>query len=606
MNNPVRVLSGWCLTGLLLLLTLSPVQAQDLCPANDPNSWPERRVPYVLVIADTSGSMTTTIGTVDSCGYGNDRRSHQRCALDRTFKAFTGLIDFSLMSFATQQTNCSAVCFGTCQYSNFAGNADGVGCGPEPTPGTNSETRRGGVVQVPFKGNVVPPTANGNYPSLRAQVDNVCTNQQELFASGNAPINGALRDAFRYFSSSWTALDNSVIHATPLTSVAAGELPCRPLRVILLADGDDNCDVSTDAVDAAADLLTGFTVNGINWSVRTHVIALAGGAVTLDQIANAGGTGLAIPATQDQSIVDALSSILLPLAGSEVADNVDNSCNGCVDEGYVKYANIGQTCCAWANQGQRPTCLNTYQASISPANPQGSRALLPCTTLAQQADPTTWLTYNPGEICDNVDNNGVGGIDEGMLKCGNPLQCPVAESCDGVDNDCDGQIDEGGVCGGAGCIYQPEICDGCDNDCDSVADNGVPAVSCGLATPANCAGILACRPAQPVAMPGACVANGGFNSCAISPQPESCDAIDNNCDGIVDDNIAPTPCEPAGTPPGLVYGGSSQCIRGQLSCGDSVCRGFVGPTPEVSDGIDNNCNGQVEDGIDVMFRNGFE
>ncbi|MBU1131754.1 putative metal-binding motif-containing protein, partial [Patescibacteria group bacterium] len=58
------------------------------------------------------------------------------------------------------------------------------------------------------------------------------------------------------------------------------------------------------------------------------------------------------------------------------------------------------------------------------------------------------------EVCDGLDNNCDGQVDEGLLNlCGTCGPAPV-EDCDGVDNDCDGEIDED-------CIPQQVSCTVC-------------------------------------------------------------------------------------------------------------------------------------------------
>jgi hypothetical protein len=132
------------------------------------------------------------------------------------------------------------------------------------------------------------------------------------------------------------------------------------------------------------------------------------------------------------------------------------------------------------------------------------------------------------------------------------------ETCDGEDNDCDGAIDEGFDLDGDGfsrCMLEGadtprdcndanervhpgalEVCDGIDNDCDETIDAD-------------------CRCVEGAEMPcgsdvGACVAGvqhcvlGRFGACeeAVGPQTETCDGVDQDCDGTIDEH-ADESCE---------------------------------------------------------------
>ncbi len=635
-------------------VALTPTRAEAQCSSPNPADWPPPAKPYFMMITDTSGSMTacTTPPTayptecnqnaagyaLNSCSMIPSRINDAKCALRQTVQAFSGEVNFGLATYAQTLTNCgTGACVsdcgaptgGTCNGDNYActqGNyPGGNSCGnvpfcnnggSPPAPAFPESTWRNGAnVVVPLRPDPIGgPPAPDNTNQLLEWFDGQCNNNRELFANGSTPIAGSLESIAMYLRLGWRIWDDNgnspaadaycgPLSYTQPTPMVAADPACRPLNVILVTDGDDTCEGTAAnglalSIAAAQDLFqNGVTIGGTTWPVRVYVINFAGGTqANTDQIAAAGGTGSSLFAANEVELAQALSGIIAGAIAPEECNNGDDNCNGCVDEGYTHYCNVGQTCCVWNNDTQRDACFNDpatgYFASITPADPDGDLTRLPCTTVGQQADPNYWLCFNPGDQCDNTDNNCVSGVDEGQLKCGNPLACPTTEVCDGVDNDCDGLVNEGGVCGT--CVVSAEVCDGCDNDCDGIIDDGIAPIACGLPTPANCAGTKACTLSGTPVAPGGCMSPGGFGPCNNNPQTEVCDSVDNDCDGIVDDGIAPVPCVPSGTPPGLNYGANSTCKMGTQACG-GACIGFIGPQAEICDNIDNDCDFSVDE-----------
>jgi hypothetical protein len=85
----------------------------------------------------------------------------------------------------------------------------------------------------------------------------------------------------------------------------------------------------------------------------------------------------------------------------------------------------------------------------------------------------------------------------------------------------------------------------------------------------------------------------------VSPTTEICNGRDDDCNGVVDNPTPPATSLP-GTGPGFVCGSNvGRCTFGAFACvgGAVVCQGGTGPTAETCNGVDDNCDGSVDEGV---------
>jgi MYXO-CTERM domain-containing protein len=87
------------------------------------------------------------------------------------------------------------------------------------------------------------------------------------------------------------------------------------------------------------------------------------------------------------------------------------------------------------------------------------------------------------------------------------------------------------------------------------------------------------------------------------PPIEICNGVDDNCNNLIDEPPLPGvggQCSCAGLLPENI--GKGMCRAGALVCRGAagiVCEGCVAPGTEICNGLDDNCNGQVDEGFDL-------
>ncbi|MGV3621205.1 MAG: MopE-related protein [Archangium sp.] len=258
-----------------------------------------------------------------------------------------------------------------------------------------------------------------------------------------------------------------------------------------------------------------------------------------------------------------------------------------------------------------------------------------CMTSADCADGKSCL----GGQCFSTSVNKDPDCEEGATRsCGNPAvgackpgsqRCvsgkwetacagevkPAVESCNGLDDDCDGQVDEdvrtawfrdvdGDGFGDASAAVRSE-CEqpaghvANDDDCDDALSSVSPSASESCATTTrddDCDGAVnegcgCTTPGSTVACCGGrgqqtCGGDGMLSACSVMPAGETCNGVDDDCDGLVDEGST-------------LCGNGQSCNGGTCGCpaGQTMCNGVCSSGgAETCDGVDNDCNGTIDDG----------
>ena len=162
------------------------------------------------------------------------------------------------------------------------------------------------------------------------------------------------------------------------------------------------------------------------------------------------------------------------------------------------------------------------------------------------------------------------------------VECVTNADCTALEPTCTASV----------CTCVPsgaEVCDGRDNDCNGMIDEGDPGGS--MSCSSGLAGVCAA---------GATRCSGGAIRCIANVMPgamsELCDALDNDCDGTVNNGDPGGGVACATGLAGACRTGLTMCSAEAIACIPSL---LPGSRVETCNATDDDCNGTPDDGFNV-------
>lgn len=286
----------------------------------------------------------------------------------------------------------------------------------------------------------------------------------------------------------------------------------------------------------------------------------------------------------------------------EICDGIDNDCDGLKDP-------EGSSGCALYYYDHDQDGFGVSENVKCLCGSMGKYSALKANDCD---DNDAMINPNATEVCNNKDDDCDGLVDEAWPSKGQPCTSGIGECTRVGEWVC--KADGSGIeCSAQPGSPVPEVCDNKDNDCDGLTDEDLtrPCSSpCGSGTETciagqwvNCTAMQpkSCVNYQTCATESMCVLD-----CPAAP-PETCNNKDDNCNGLVDENLT-RPCS------SMCGSGYETCVGGQwVNCtapqpknclNYSNCQfepmcvsSCPAAPPEQCNNKDDNCNGQTDENL---------